>query len=73
VSARSSFPCPAIRPSGMKPIQSMADGRTYDDRNDYSASLAAQNMRIFETGEKPTPPAATSARDIIEREMKKYV
>lgn len=70
---RSSFPCPAIRSSGMNAIQSQADGRMYDDRNDYDRSLKAQGLRIFEAGEKPTAPESKGARDIIEREIRKHV
>lgn len=75
MSARSSFPCPAIRPSNMPSLKSMADGQTYSDRNEYDASLKAKGFRIFETGEKPTAPEpkGPSARDIIEREISKYV
>lgn len=70
---RSSFPCPAIRSSGMRSIQSMADGRTYDDRNDYDRSLRESGHRILEAGEKPTAPEPRGAREIIEREMAKHV
>jgi hypothetical protein len=57
----------------MSAIKSMADGRMYDDRNDYDRSLKAQGLRIFEDGEKPSAPKPPSTRQIIEREMQKYV
>lgn len=59
----------------MSPVRSMADGRFYDDRNDYDRSLKAQGLRIMDKGEetaKPTPPA-TTAREILEREIRKHV
>lgn len=37
---------PMIRPDGMDPIVSMADGKTYDSRSAYYADLKARGSEI---------------------------
>ncbi len=37
---------PMIRPDGMAPLRSMADGRTYDSRSAYYASVRAAGCEI---------------------------
>jgi hypothetical protein len=37
---------PMVRPDGMAPVRSMADGRIYDSRSRYYASLRAQGCEI---------------------------
>lgn len=44
--ARSSLPCPAIRPDGMDAIRSMADGQTYDGRSAYYDSVRRAGCEI---------------------------
>lgn len=60
----------------MSPVRSMADGRTYDDRNDYDRSLKAQGLRIMDKGEE-TPAKREwrkpEVREILEREIRKHV
>lgn len=73
MSARSSFPCPAIRTGGMNTIRSMHDGRTYTDRNDYEAALRIDNLRIKE-GSSDSPPPEKPLADvgaILNRELEK--
>lgn len=73
MSARSSFPCPAIRTSGMNAIRSMADGRTHSDRNEYEAALRVDNLRIVE-GNNDSPPPEKPMVDvgaILNRELEK--
>lgn len=43
---RSDLPCPAIQPGGMRPIKSMADGRTYDTKRNYYKSVARAGCEI---------------------------
>jgi hypothetical protein len=37
---------PMVRPDGMAPVRSMADGRVYDSRSRYYASLRALGCEI---------------------------
>ena len=39
-------PAPAIRPDGMDPLRSMADGRLYDSRSAYDASVRRAGCEI---------------------------
>ena len=48
---RSDFPCPMVRRTDMPAIKSMADGKTYDNRDDYYKHLKDSGHRILEKGE----------------------
>jgi hypothetical protein len=37
---------PMVRPDGMEPVRSMADGRIYDSRSRYYASVRAHGCEI---------------------------
>jgi hypothetical protein len=39
-------PAPTVRPDGMGPMRSMADGRIYDSRSAYHASVRAAGCEI---------------------------
>jgi hypothetical protein len=39
-------PAPMIRPDGMAPVRSMADGRIYESRSAYYASVRAAGCEI---------------------------
>ncbi len=39
-------PAPMVRPDGMGPLRSMADGRIYDSRSAYLASVRAAGCEI---------------------------
>ena len=41
-----SAPAPMVRPDGMEPIRSMADGRTYESRSGYYASVRAAGCEV---------------------------
>jgi hypothetical protein len=45
-SRRSRLAAPAVRPDGMAPIRSMADGRLYDSRSRYEASVRRAGCQI---------------------------
>ena len=47
--ARSSLPCPAIRSDGMGALVSMADGRTYDSKSAYYASVKNAGCEIVDS------------------------
>lgn len=53
--ANRSLACPMIVRDGMDPMQSMADGQTYDSKSDYYRSLKEQGCEIVE-GDKPAAP-----------------
>lgn len=58
---RSAFPTPMLRRDGIDPIQSMADGKTYDSLSDLRRSYRAdgnpQGIEYTEVGnEKRTDP-----------------
>ncbi len=57
-------PAPMIRPDGMAPIRSMADGRTYDSRSAYYASVRAAGCEIVGEARAPfdRPPAFEPGR-----------
>lgn len=54
---RSSFPCPQLRRDSIAPVQSMADGRTYDSLSDlrrtYRADGNPQGIEYREVGDEP--------------------
>ncbi len=41
-----SAPAPMVRPDGMAPLRSMADGRIYESRSAYYASVRAAGCEI---------------------------
>lgn len=51
---------PSIRPDGMDPIRSMADGKTYDGRSAYYASVKRAGCEIVgdDRGGYGKPPTA---------------
>ncbi len=73
---RSALPCPAIRTDGMEPLQSMADGQTYDSKSAYYRSvkdagceIVGDDRKSFDAGFKdyePDPVAPDIARAIEE-------
>ena len=65
-----SAPAPMVRPDGMAAIRSMADGRLYDSRSAYYASLRAHGCEIVGDDRAALERRPTPAPDGVGRDVK---
>jgi len=67
-------PAPAVRPDGMAPLRSMADGRLYDSKSAYYASVRRAGCEIvgddrggFGAGARTLPSPGADIKRAIEQ------